>query len=258
VRFTLSHALLREWKGFSFGTAPFLLKGDDVLLQSDRSVTVTSWSAYSGADDFGARPDKRFHLGLYPLPFIGDLARAKVVLLLLNPGLGADDYFGEHEVRGFRDRLRANICQDVGAPYPFFFLDPSLAWHSGYTWWHGRLQGIIGELAVRWSVTYAAARSRVACELAAIELVPYHSASYRLSAKVQNELHSVMLAKQYCKEVLVPKCLAGEVTLVVTRRVNDWGVAAGDGAVVYERSEPRAALLSRGTRGGMQILKALG
>lgn len=250
------HELFRVWGDLPLDAAPYALSGDAELLGT-RSVTIRSWQAYSTAEDFGAQDDTRFHLGLHPLPFIGDLDRAKVVLLLLNPGLGADDYYGEYEVAGFRDRLRANIRQEEMGDYPFFFLDPDLAWHAGYTWWHGRLQGIIQELSGVWGVSHAAARKRVANEIAALQLVPYHSKSYKLPQTVQHALHSVKLARSYCSEVLEPRCQNGEVTLIVTRRAEDWGVNAGDHAVVYERSEPRAALIGPRSRGGMRVLEAL-
>ena len=257
MRFLVSHQLLREWCEFALDGAPFAFAQDIEVLCEKRSVTVTSWRAYSEAADFGAGKDQRFHLGLYPLPFIGNLERAKVVLLLLNPGLGADDYYGEYEVAGFRDRLRANIRQDVTTKYPFFLLDPDLAWHSGYTWWHGRLQEIISELSRAWTVSHAEARKRVAHEIAALELVPYHSASYGLAPSAQSRLHSATLARKYCDEVLVPRCADGNVTLIVTRRVKDWGVDAGKGAVIYEKSEPRAALIGPQSRGGRRMLEAL-
>ena len=76
--------------------------------------------------DFGVPGDTRFHLGLVPAPFAGDIGRAKVIVLLLNPGPEPDDYFGEHKVPGFRDRLICNLRQDFSrTECPFVYLDPA-------------------------------------------------------------------------------------------------------------------------------------
>ena len=198
------------------------------------------------------------HLGLYPMPFVGNLECAKVVVLLLNPGLAPTDYFGEYEVPGYRDRLVANLNQrGFDRPYPFFFLDPSLAWHSGYDWWHSKLHGVISELSRRWVVTYALARARVASEIAALELIPYHSEVFTLPISLRDRLQSVQVARAYTQDVLVPKAARGDVTLVVTRHVRTWGVKPGSNVVIYEGTETRGARISPGSRGGDQIIAAL-
>lgn len=76
------------------------------------------------------------HVGLLPLPFIGDVRGAKVYFLLANPGLSANDYYAEYEDTRVRERLLANLRQDLRTEaYPFFPLDPNMAWHSGNGYW---------------------------------------------------------------------------------------------------------------------------
>ena len=84
--------LLREWAAWRAGAQPFMLEADRPILTSDRSlrslVTIGDWPSAHRADDFGAPGDRRLHLGLLPQPFCGDLRRASIYVLLLNPGIG--------------------------------------------------------------------------------------------------------------------------------------------------------------------------
>jgi hypothetical protein len=177
--------LLTAWRDYEFNSPPYLLGGDDPLLSKPRSrahVAIhLSWESFIEEKDFGVPGDTRLHLGLVPVPFAGDIERAKVIVLLLNPGLEPDDYFGEYKVPGFRDRLICNLRQDFSrTEYPFVYLDPAISWHSGYRWWHGKFQRVIAALAKAWGVSYGDARRHFAKVIACVELVPYHSVSYSL------------------------------------------------------------------------------
>jgi hypothetical protein len=61
-------------------------------------VTLGGWLEAYRSLDYCASHDRRLHLGLLPQPFFGDLRRASIYVLLLNPGLGPDDYYDEYEV----------------------------------------------------------------------------------------------------------------------------------------------------------------
>ena len=115
------------------------------------------------------------------MPFAGDIEKARVIVLLLNPGLEPDDYFAEYRVPGFRDRLICSLRQDFSrTEHPFVSLDPAISWHSGYRWWHGKFQSVMASLAKEWNVSYADARRHFSKILGCVELVPYHSVSYGL------------------------------------------------------------------------------
>lgn len=47
------------------------------------------------SDHFGADVWSTFHIGLLPMPYMGNLKQARVSLCALNPGLGPHDYVGE-------------------------------------------------------------------------------------------------------------------------------------------------------------------
>jgi hypothetical protein len=254
--------LLREWASWKRDTPPFVLKRDRAVFDSAgdgrTSVTIPSWREAYSASDFCAPKDHRLHLGLLPQPFLGDLRRASIYILLLNPGLGPHDYYGEHKVPEFREALRANLKQRFRrGSVPFVFLDPQFSWHGGFGWWHGKLAGVISRLAAMWEIPFATARFRLARELASIELVPYHSSSFRSASGWIHRLESVSLARAFVHDVVVPRVRRGKAIIIVTRQVRAWDLPNHHGIVRYSAQEARAAHLSPGSQGGMAILRHL-
>jgi hypothetical protein len=66
------------------------------------------------------------HTGLLPMPFVGSLSRAKVFLLMLNPGLSPTDYFGEFEQPAYRGALRNNLFQSERNGVPVCVPEPTV------------------------------------------------------------------------------------------------------------------------------------
>jgi hypothetical protein len=254
--------LLREWAMWTPTEPPFILDADRAILGSARStpclVTFSSWADAYAADDFGRPGDKRLHLGLLPEPFCGNVLRASIYVLLLNPGKGNTDYYGEYEVPRYREALLATLKQEFkSVPIPFLFLDPQYAWHGGYDWWHGKLATVIEELSRRWRVSYASARARLGSELASIELVPYHSAGFADGDGWIRQIHSVALARAYVASVVVPRVQRGEAIAIVTRQTKVWNLPEHPGVIRYSDQEARAAHLSPNSRGGRALLHHL-
>ncbi|HKD99676.1 MAG TPA: hypothetical protein VKE69_01595, partial [Planctomycetota bacterium] len=189
--------LLRVWATWTPSPPHLVLAEDQDVLRSlydDESAVVTfdGWKETYRDEQFGALGDRRLHLSLIPQPFFGDLARASIFVLLLNPGVGPHDYYGEFEVPAFRDALLANLRQEFPpGSVPFVFLDPQFSWHGGYDWWHGKLARVIARLAHENDMPFAAARRFVAERLACIELLPYHSASFGIGDRWIQDLPSV-------------------------------------------------------------------
>ena len=94
--------LIDAWADWQPDSPPFVLDGDREVLTSQRSaravVTHRSWQEASQAPDFSEPGDRKLHLGLLPQPFFGDVQNASIYVLLLNPGIGPSDYYGEYEV----------------------------------------------------------------------------------------------------------------------------------------------------------------
>lgn len=254
--------LLREWADWRPDRPPFVLKPDRAVLNSVQSsqavVTYRSWPEAHCASDFCVPKDRRLHLGLLPQPFFGNLRRASIYVLLLNPGLGPHDYYGEYEVAEYRRALLANLKQqfEVGSP-SFLFLDPRYSWHGGFTWWHGKLSGVIECLADTWSVSFGVARARLARQLASIELVPYHSPSFRDGGGWIRRLHSVALARAFVRDVVIPRVRRGKAIVIVTRQAKVWNLPGNSRIVRYSGQQARAAHLSPDSPGGKAILNHL-
>ncbi len=254
-------SLLSTWARWRPRKPPFVLDEDREILLSDRSarniVTYSGWREAHARPDFGAPGDRRLHLGLLPIPFVGSLRTADIYVLLLNPGLGSTDYFGEYERPEFRRHRLATLRQRFGRAQPFGELDPRFAWHGGYSWWHQKLSSVIQQLADHRDLSFAEARAHLGRRLAAIELLPYHSTSFRDGGQWLRRLPSVQLARSFVHDTVLPKVKRGEATLIVTRKAALWQLPKHPGVVVYRGAEARAAHLSPKSKGGRAILRRL-
>jgi hypothetical protein len=133
----VTHPLLATWKSYE-PTAPYILDSDRHLLGRPELIfRAQNWKAYIGDPDFGSPKTKELCLDLLPMPFVGDVENAVVSLLMLNPGLVPSDYFGEFEVKDYRNALLENLKQTAGSQ--LLFLDPRFSWHGGFVYWHTKL-----------------------------------------------------------------------------------------------------------------------
>jgi hypothetical protein len=248
------HKLEDAWRAFQPKGPPFLLSGDEFLLrQNVDAVQFSTLAEYTASTAFANPLDTSLHLGLIPIPFIGPLRSARVFILMLNPGLCPEDYFAEIEWKPYREALMANLQ----AASDFFCLNPAFAWHSGFRYWHGKLRQIVAGLASAWNVPYLTALSRVAQQMAVLQLMPYHSLRFGLSDGILRSLESVRLMRSYVHEVLVPQAQRGEALIVVTRKSRHWGLPNDEHILVYDRQEAVGAHLTVGSRGGNRILEYL-
>jgi len=208
---------------------------------------------------FGNFNDNRFHLSVIPIPFMGNLRHADIVILLLNPGFGFGDYYAETHSVSYRLRLKQNLIQRFDEiEFPFVCLDPEFCWHPGFGWWEGKLRELIMRIArEKYDSDYRRALKDIANRIAAIEMVPYHSASFS-AWLLLNKLPSVRMAKLYDREVLGRAADMDEKRIVVTRRGPDWGLTESENVVVYKGAETRGASLGPRSRGGSAILRRYG
>jgi hypothetical protein len=217
-------------------------------------VVHKSFDSYCRDDQFGTL-DARLHVGLLPLPYVGDLTTADIFILLANPGLSHADYWAEEHVPAYRHRLLNNLSQAEADP--FLFLDPALSWHPGGQYWLSRFQDLAGSLQsdrISFRDSLDLMRKHVAC----LELVPYHSTGFRLPGRLVDSLESVRLMIDFVNHDLAPRALRGEVLLVVTRQVFRWGIDASCANIVrYGPGQARSASISPATDGGKAILRFL-
>ncbi len=200
------------------------------------------------------------HLTLLPQPYGGDLRKAEIFILLLNPGLGYTDYWGESRVKSFRNRLVRNLRQKLeGIHFPFMWLDPEYCWHGGFVWWEKKLRDVIKVIAEeKFHGHYIDALRDLSNRIACLELLPYHSFSFGAHGLVE-DLPSVKIMREFVRSKLVQEAKSGKKTLIVTRRQNDWGLPEGvENIAIYRGGHTRGASLSTNSEGGKAILRHYG
>ncbi|MFP5208197.1 MAG: hypothetical protein ACLGRW_02795 [Acidobacteriota bacterium] len=265
--------LISFWKRSSFNRLPFAHPDDlpklrEILEKNGR------WSPESDHRSFrdylsGKRfnpDDNGLHLSLLPVPYAGNLRKASVVVLMLNPGFNYSDFWAESDeckIPEFRARLNANLQQlfdGDGAEYPFLFLDPQFCWHAGFQWWEKKLRNVIQRIAKKkCGGNYREALQRLSKRLACIELVPYHSASFKHQHLIEEKLPSIVRATEFVKNRLVDKAKAGKITLIVARGNHGWKLdRASENLIIYKNGEERGASLSEKSRGGKAVLRRFG
>lgn len=260
--FPMPEDLIQFWCRCHFTGGPCVHPDDLPILQESGwkpGTDPTSFEDFVSGQRFGNLADGLFHLSLFPVPYVGDLRHAPVVILLLNPGFGYSDYWAEFKVPEFRVSLERNLRQSFDhTEFPFLFLDPQFCWHGGFIWWEGKLRDVIRRIAdLRFSGRYLPALRFMSQNLACVELFPYHSAFFAHHGLIQR-LPSAVQARSFACDHLIPSAIARQRTVIVTRQKKGWGAQNSEGdLVVYEGGHTRGASLSTNSEGGKAILRRL-
>jgi hypothetical protein len=251
------NSLSKFWSACQFERAPYVHPADmEVVARHPElfDTKIVSFKSFLRGDRFGRFDDHRFHLSLLPSPYGGNLDKADIYILLLNPGFSVADHFHLHESR----RRKINMLRQAlnGEQFPFVSLDPSLCWRPGFLWWEKKLRAVLITIAGAKDIPYIEAMRSLSQRLAVIELIPYHSGSFK-AYKIIETLPSVQAARFYVQTTLLPKARRGDAVIIVTRKVREWGVG-GKNVILYEDGETRGASMSPRSKGGVAILKRYG
>jgi len=120
----MTNALLKFWDEAPLNIAPYVHPKDRIH-QNHVQSGVSSYAEYVRAFENGTLKKAAFHLSLLPQPYFGDLENAEIVILTINPGLSACDYYAEENSPEFKNELIASIRQEKRE---HIFLDPKWAW----------------------------------------------------------------------------------------------------------------------------------
>lgn len=253
-----SQPSIAEWKHVADSVAPYLFRGDEFLLgETDRIALHNSFEEFVKSNDFGVPGSTKLHLNIIPEPFLGDIENAKVYVLMANPGFGPEDYFAGEANQYFRERLKENLRGKArNHPFPFLYLDPQLSWRGGFTWWERKFRSILDAVRKKQGCGYADALQVLAKCVAALELVPYHSANF--DTNLHGRLASSHAAISFLHDTVVPRAKASDAIIIVTRKVAQWALPSHKNIIPYSSGEARAASISTKTIGGKAILKFLG
>lgn len=256
----MPNELIDFWQ-CELNSPPFAHPKDlDVLRSNPRWIAnddPTDFASYIKSKRFEDATDDRLHLSLLPVPYVGNIRNAEIVILLLNPGFQYSDYWSETNNPEFRKRLKQNLQQSFDAvEFPFLFLDPQFCWPSGFMWWEKKLRDVLKEIALRkFSGNYHAALHDLSQRLACVELIPYHSRTFK-DHKLISLLPSIQTAKRFVQTSLVQDAVSMKRTLIATRQVKEWGITKSHPNVVtYDGGHARGASLGVKSKGGNAILK---
>ena len=246
---TITHNLVSAWQQCDLASPPYLFPADKPYFSKYKSKVFHSFDEYIVSTEFGLSSDTNLHVGLLPIPFIGNLEKATIFVLTLNPGLHPGDYHAEQYIPEFRNALIRNLRQEnnYNDKYPFISLNPHFAWHSGFDYWHKKFNRIIEALAKQSQITYQDAMSILAKQLACLELLPYHSKSFG-SSSLLKVLPSVKVMQDFVHEIVIPRAMNDEVLIIATRRVQNWDLPTRKNIITYKGSETRSAYLTPASR----------
>jgi hypothetical protein len=248
--------LIQFWQQFDPEKPPYAHPTDIPHLHGySVCESIKSYADFVFSSRFGNFDDNRLDLSLLPIPYAGDLRKADIFLLLLNPGFNYTDYYAEYEVPEFRKRRLQNLNQDFGGvEFPFIGLDPVFLWHSG-RYWEPRLRSVIRAIADHQRRTYLDVLREMSRRLAYIQLVPYHSPGFA-SHRLIDQLPSTEKARNLASEYLFPATIDGDKLVIITRRRKDWNPprTKNPNLIIYQGAQNRGASLGVNTPGGEAIL----
>ena len=241
--------LIEKWRGVALDGNFFKLEEDDLP-----ESKCNTYAEFIKSEDFG-KASSDFHLGLIPQPYIGNLASAKVFILMLNPGFSPGDYYAQEHSATFKQARIANLEQKNEADdHPFFYLNPEFAWTAGGQWWQSKLRSITNELVKKNQLSFREALRHISQHLACLELCPYFSKEY---SKPKLPLVSIEAARNYVQSTVAEKCQADDAIAVVTRQVKEWGLSKTKNVICLEASQARGAHLTMNTEAGNRIYQKL-
>ena len=146
--------IIEFWRALPLGKRPFVHPEDLPAMQLHAAellaLPTANFQQFLTSQRFGDYSDHRFHFSLLPIPYLGDLNRADIFILQLNPGFNLNNCYAEWNVPAFRRRVERSIRQELdGAEFPFYSLDPELCWYTGYRWWEGKIREVAKIIAQR-------------------------------------------------------------------------------------------------------------
>ncbi|HMN16792.1 MAG TPA: hypothetical protein PKD03_04200 [Ignavibacteriaceae bacterium] len=248
--------LLEAWKKLDTKNPPFILPGDEEIIEHQQYYK--NYDDFIRNENFGFSSSTKFHTGLLPSPFSGNILTAKIFILALNPGFSTRDYYEEtynQEIIKKRKLRLKNIFSEVD--YPWMSLNPKFAWTGGYDYWTKKLLPIIQELRNNNNKTYKECLKILSQNLAVVELVPYHSKSFGLSMIKMNKLRSVSLMKDFVKNDLLNRAKNNKAIIIITRKSKYWDLPRHKNIIRYNNNEARSASLGLESKGGKIILQML-
>lgn len=239
--------LIDFWEQFNTEEKPLFHEKDKNNIKKDyyKCNNFKDYIKHIKSQNF--KSENKFHSGLIPIPYIGDIENAKIYILMNNPGFEILDYYAESCNKKLRDTLIDNLHQEkklLDSEFPFIFLNPEFLWHGGGRYWEIKLKNIIEETKILFKCSYAGALSHVAKTVAVLQFVPYHSKDFLFP----NGLESSKIMREFVKEELLKKAKEKKIYIICARGKNYWNLEDdGNNVFVYKGNQSHAAHISKKT-----------
>ena len=249
-------SLLKTWQSLDLNKSPYILPGDKKILNESKTPisSIRDFIDWHSDKDFGQRLPHELQAGLLPVPFVGDLRKARVFLLTLNPGFEPLDLYSEDTNADFKKDLVHNLTQSsLDSEYPFLTLNPKHSWHGGYKYWGKRFSDLIAFFQTERKCSFRQSLAFIAQNMAVLEAVPYHSTSFKVSHKTIATMESWKAIRSYVHKELIPRALEEKILLIVLRANWFWNLDASTNVIIYKQSEAIGSSLSLSSRGGKAI-----
>ncbi len=141
------------------------------------------------------------HPDFRPVPYLGDLKTAKVVLLMLNPSATLADYLAHKDVR-FENRLHSTICQKKASPCLALDME-NFGWTGWFQWYENQLRGSLIDAARQTQKPYSDVLRSLSEKTAILELVPYYANNgSQFPARFVQDLPSAKKARAAAKYLI--------------------------------------------------------
>jgi hypothetical protein len=235
------HRLIKGWRKCS-RRPPYLFPGDKEALKDIRIP----------------KGKKALDFNVLPTPYVGNLTKADIYILMCNPGLKPHD----HSLNGKVRKARLNTLRQKFNRHDFAFrsLDPS---HEGSDYWRKKFRKIIHAIATKHKMDHEQAARHLSHRLACLDLLPYHSC-LRPGLRRFRDLPSVQAMLDFVRSgKLLERARAGKALIIVVRGKKYWEHALDvEGnkkhVVVYDpKSQARNASFGLKSPGGKAIARYL-
>jgi hypothetical protein len=230
---TAYNNLVEFWRKYKTDSPQGFHSEDNI--PSKRTVHITCISDYARSELF-FNDGTVIHTGLLPGPYCGDILKARVYFLQLNPGFGPCDLYCEN-VPEIRDAAEKNLYQRK-TKYPFTPLNPEFCWTGGAGWWHKKLKPLF-ELYRKKGISYLDACKDMSGKIAALELFTYQSAGFSRKGSVL-KIKSVELITAFAGILSQDKSKL----FLVMRQPKEWGLRKGKNVRIFSSEKRQSASLS--------------
>ena len=248
--------LLEAWRSLNTSKPPYILPGDEII--NGYNHKCKNYKTFISDKNYGEIDSTKFHTGLLPVPYSGNILKAKIFILALNPGFSIRDYYEESYCRKIIRRRKQRL-KDINSEkdFPWLSLNPEFAWTGGYEYWTKKLKPVIKKLMETHKVSYVDTLQLLSNKIAVLELVPYHSKSFGLPELKMDKLESVRLMRDFVKQDLLERSNKNGTIIIVTRKAKYWELLKRKNVIVYNKNQARSASFGLNSKGGKAIINLL-